>query len=93
MDLGGNVGEWTRDRWQRASESCWSGAGILRDPSCNPSSQIDIPSDPMFGPFFGTTRGGAWLNEGHLAQASIRFKQQVFAADAAVGFRCVRRGI
>jgi formylglycine-generating enzyme required for sulfatase activity len=34
LDLGGNLTEWTRDKFRPYEHACWAGRGILRDPEC-----------------------------------------------------------
>jgi len=83
VDLGGNVAEWARDRWNQQDEPCW-GPGIFRDPLCD----RDSPSLPGARSF----RGGYYSGPAGLMKRARRGRivNERRAVAAEVGFRCMR---
>lgn len=83
FDIGGNVAEWTSDRWNRFDEGCWSTPGPMHDPVCDSNQSTDGP--------LRTCRGGDWFVSGQQLARTIRFGAEgLFFYSPEVGFRCAR---
>jgi formylglycine-generating enzyme required for sulfatase activity len=81
FDLAGNMGEWTRDAWNRIGEPCWDRAQVHRDPACTTPSPADGP--------LVVRRGGDWVEPATYMVASTRFALDATFANIQTGFRCV----
>jgi len=90
FDLVGNVAEFARDQWQRATEPCWSMGGVYIDPTCDQPSAID--KNVL------VVRGGGWTLPAYDAFAASRAAATALTgklftlagADNIIGFRCAR---
>ncbi len=81
LDLGGSVGEATRDKSASFSDRCWRTQGIARDPVC-----VDD------GIVFHARRGGGW-NEGlAITLTPLRLIYPDNAGSPTTGFRCAYPG-
>ena len=89
VDLAGSVAEFSRDRWNEASESCWAGSTVLHDPVCETPSKVH--------PGTRSVRGGAFTDA--LTEQAAAHREYLLASDSATGarhfsvrtgFRCVR---
>lgn len=80
LDLGGNVREWMRDRFQSEAQGCLP-PGVLVDPTC-------APADPASSE--RSVRGGGWASVASQLRAATRGLAHSGALDPALGFRCVR---
>lgn len=78
VDLGGSVGEFTRDSLQGFDEPCWSMPGVLADPLCETDATTSH-----------TVRGGNWSAGPELARTTLRHRAIGSIVDAGYGFRCV----
>ncbi len=85
VDLGGNLSEWARDRWNQQDEPCW-GSGIFRDPFCDAESPSLPGARSMRGGYFS---GPAGLMKRARRGRIVNEKR---AVAAEVGFRCMRPG-
>ena len=85
VDLGGNLSEWARDRWNQQDEPCW-GTGIFRDPFCDTESPSLPGARSMRGGYFS---GPAGLMKRARRGRIVNEKR---AVAAEVGFRCMRPG-
>jgi formylglycine-generating enzyme required for sulfatase activity len=75
-DMGGNVGEITRDGFAEYADPCWSARGIQQDPVCDDAAAS-----------LNTVRGGDWLNGSLHLLAALR--RSTASAGVSYGFRCV----
>jgi formylglycine-generating enzyme len=80
FDLVGNVSEWTADKWNRTTESCWT-SPLLTDPLCTTVSAKDGDLQSI--------RGGAWPTTIGEIQSAQR-NPKPGAARPQTGFRCAR---
>jgi formylglycine-generating enzyme required for sulfatase activity len=81
-DLAGNIGELTRDEWNRHDEPCWNKPGVYRDPVCVGKSAADGAGH--------AERGGDWLvPRGQLARTT-RSAAIPSLLSPEIGFRCAR---
>lgn len=81
FDLAGNMGEWTRDAWNRIGEPCWDRAQVHHDPTCTTPSPADGP--------LVVRRGGDWVAPATYMVASTRYATDPSFANIQTGFRCV----
>ncbi len=88
FDLAGNVAEFTRDRWSRSTDPCWSRRGVFVDPECKiqGTTEPDVPA----GDTLYVVRGGSWA----LSVPEMRAAKRTFLPGSFkqyfVGFRCAR---
>lgn len=84
FDLAGNVMEFAADFWQLDREPCWSGGGVLRDPSCDRPSTEDRIGRSL--------HGGAFSDPPLFLRAALRtsIEGESKAVSEIVGFRCAR---
>ncbi len=87
VDINGNVGEWAGDLFNTWSESCWSRAGIYRDPSCEVVS-------PSLGRAHAA-RSGGWVAQPASLMATSRSAYPTNLPVVAIdlGLRCARYGL
>jgi formylglycine-generating enzyme required for sulfatase activity len=81
VDLGGNLGELTRDLWNAVDEPCWKGLGVYHDPWCTTVS----PSEGAVLAY----RGGTWTHPATALESHFRSPIDPDTFDVEVGFRCV----
>lgn len=86
VDLAGNVMEFASDFWQLDAEPCWSGAGVLWNPSCDKPSTQDIVGRAV--------RGGNFSDPPLFLRAALRsrIEGESKAVSDRIGFRCARDG-
>jgi len=84
LDLAGNVMELASDFWQLDAESCWAGAGVLRNPKCDVPSDLDLIGRAVRGGDFGSPP--MFLR----AALRTRIEGESKAVSELVGFRCAR---
>lgn len=86
VDLAGNLMEFAADFWQLDTEPCWSGAGVLWNPSCDKPSTLDIVGRAV--------RGGDFSDPPLFLRAALRtrIEGESKAVSDRVGFRCAHDG-
>ncbi len=82
VDLGGNVGEWARDRWSRGDEPFWRSLTPMFDPIADLATSADGDRRPV--------RGGAWNLSPVNCRAANRFQNAPSDRVPGIGFRCAR---
>lgn len=83
LDLGGNLAEWTRDVWARASDPFWSSTTPLVDP-------VNGTPNPEDGAGAHAARGGDWASTVLTTRAGIRRFRREGEQSSLIGFRCKR---
>lgn len=81
-DLGGNLGEWTRDVWARPTDPFWSTQRPMIDP-------VNVTPNALDGDA-RSIRGGDWADTVLKLRAGYRRQSLATGQDPFVGFRCVR---
>jgi formylglycine-generating enzyme required for sulfatase activity len=76
LDLGGSMGEHTRDTLLSFDDACWSVPGVLFDPLCETESGDNV------------LRGGTWVSSLGHALSALRYGSSGADASTIVGFRC-----
>jgi formylglycine-generating enzyme required for sulfatase activity len=76
LDLGGSMGEHTRDTLLSFDDPCWSVPGVLFDPLCEAEGGDNV------------LRGGTWVSSLGHALSALRYGSSGADESTIVGFRC-----
>ena len=79
FDLIGNVAEYTLDKWNLETGSCWSRRGVYTNPVCDDPSATER-----------TNRGGDWASDPAGVLAAFRDWNGLNDDSAEIGLRCAR---
>ncbi len=79
FDLMGNVGEFTRDRWDLETGPCWSRPGVYENPLCSDPAATEV-----------SARGGDWTASPVGLLAAGRRPNADNSGGPQLGFRCAR---